>query len=77
MRSAKEWEGIWKWLWPISSTLASDWMNRDEVKHRKSIPKQDHARMILGESFPEGIRDYLRIWIIISGFCYFCDMAIL
>jgi hypothetical protein len=24
-------------------------MNRDEVKHRKSIPKQDHARMILGD----------------------------
>jgi len=51
-------------------------MNRDEVKHRKSIPKQDHARMILGESFPEGIRDYLKMWIIISGFRCFCDMAI-
>jgi hypothetical protein len=36
-------------------------MNRDEVKHRKSIPKQDCARMILGESFPEGNGDYLKI----------------
>jgi hypothetical protein len=52
-------------------------MNRDEVKHRKSIPKQDHARMILGESFREEIWDYLKMWIIISGFCCLCDMAIL
>jgi hypothetical protein len=51
-------------------------MNRDEVKHRKSVPKEDHARMILGESFPEGIGDYLKMGIIMSGFYCCHDMAI-
>jgi hypothetical protein len=29
-------------------------MNREEVEYRRSTPKEEHARMKLGKSFPQG-----------------------